>query len=189
MLGARTMCGTAAMALLPHRSSPPDRLLFIRFGAPVLALILCVALGAAKSAAAAAPVTGPDLVLRLDARDMEGRGAPQTSHPKVRRSLPGPRRAASGDVCQGVPDLPRGRVKYLRYLSARSPLIELATSGKHHDVKVDPVGLLRLIARVDANCPSLGEEGVRAMADPGFRSIDRLPVRPRLKTAPVIERP
>jgi hypothetical protein len=77
----------------------------------------------------------------------------------------------------------------LRYLSARSPLIELATSGKHHDVKVDPNGLLRLIAWVDANCPYLGEEEIRAMPDPDFSGIEKLPVRPRLKTAPVIERP
>jgi hypothetical protein len=77
----------------------------------------------------------------------------------------------------------------MQYLSARSPLIERAISGKHHDVKVDPAGLLRLIAWVDANCPYLGEEEVRAMADPEFDGIDRLPIRPRLKTAPVIERP
>lgn len=77
----------------------------------------------------------------------------------------------------------------LRYLSARSPLIEYAMSGKHHDVKVDPAGLLKLIAWVDANCPYLGEEEIRAMADPEFSGIEKLPVRPRLKTAPVIERP
>jgi hypothetical protein len=77
----------------------------------------------------------------------------------------------------------------LRYLSARSLLIELAMSGKHHDVKVDPAGLLRLIAWVDANCPYLGEEEIRAMPDPDFAGIEALPIRPRLKTAPVIERP
>ena len=77
----------------------------------------------------------------------------------------------------------------LRYLSARSRLIELAMSGTHYDVKVDPVGLLRMIAWVDANCPYLGEEEIRAMADPDFSGIAQLPIRPRLKTAPVIERP
>ena len=77
----------------------------------------------------------------------------------------------------------------MRYLSARSPLVELAMSGKHHDVKVDSAGLLRLIAWVDANCPYLGEEEIRAMADPEFAGIEKLPIRPRLKTAPVIERP
>jgi hypothetical protein len=77
----------------------------------------------------------------------------------------------------------------MRYLSARSPLIELAMSGKHHDVKVDPVGLLKLIAWIDANCPYLGEEEIRAMADPDFNGIEQLPIRPRLRTAPIIERP
>jgi hypothetical protein len=77
----------------------------------------------------------------------------------------------------------------LRYLSAKSPLIRHAMSGEHHEVKVDPVGLLRLIAWVDANCPYLGEEEVRAMADPEFTGIDQLPIRPRLKTAPTIARP
>jgi hypothetical protein len=77
----------------------------------------------------------------------------------------------------------------MRYLSARSPLIELAMSGKHYGVKVDPAGLLRLIAWVDANCPYLGEEEIRTMADPEFSGIEELPIRPRLRTAPAIERP
>ena len=77
----------------------------------------------------------------------------------------------------------------LRYLSARSPLVELALSGAHHDVQLDPVELLRLIAWVDANCPFLGEEEIHAMADPEFDGIEKLPIRPRLRTAPVIERP
>jgi hypothetical protein len=68
-------------------------------------------------------------------------------------------------------------------------LIEHAMSGEHHDVKVDRVALLRLIAWVDANCPYLGEEEVRALADPEFSGIDKLPIRPRLKTAPVVDRP
>ena len=72
----------------------------------------------------------------------------------------------------------------MRYLSARSQLVELAMSGEHHEVKVDdPVALRRLIAWVDANCPFLGEEEVRALADPEFAGIEQLPVRPRLKTA------
>jgi hypothetical protein len=68
-------------------------------------------------------------------------------------------------------------------------LIEQAMSGKHHDVKVDSVELLKLIAWVDANCPYLGEEEIRALADPEFSGIEKLPIRPRLKTAPLIERP
>jgi hypothetical protein len=77
----------------------------------------------------------------------------------------------------------------MRYLSARSPLVDLAMSGKHYGVKVEGPDLLRLIAWIDANCPYLGEEEVRAMADPEFPGIEKLPIRPRLKTAPVIERP
>jgi hypothetical protein len=77
----------------------------------------------------------------------------------------------------------------MTYLSYKSPLIERAMSGKHHDVKVDAVGLRRLIAWVDACCPFAGDEEVRAVPDPDFPGIERLPIRPRVRTAPVIERP
>ena len=77
----------------------------------------------------------------------------------------------------------------MRYLSFRSRLIELARSGKHYKAKVDPVSLRRLIAWVDANCPYLGDEEIRAMDDPDFPGIEQLPIRPRVKTAPRIERP
>jgi hypothetical protein len=77
----------------------------------------------------------------------------------------------------------------MKYLSLRSRLIEMASSGKHYDVKADPLSLRRLIAWVDANCPYLGEEELRAMDDPEFPGIDELPIRPRVKTAPVISRP
>jgi hypothetical protein len=77
----------------------------------------------------------------------------------------------------------------MQYLSFKSRLIERAGSGKHHKVKVDPLSLRRLIAWVDANCPYNGDQEVRAMADPDFQGIENLPIRPRLKTAPVIDRP
>ncbi len=77
----------------------------------------------------------------------------------------------------------------MQYLSYSSRLIELASSGKHHDVKADPLSLHRLIAWVDACCPYMGEEEVRALGDPDFPGIERLPIRPRVATAPVIERP
>ena len=35
----------------------------------------------------------------------------------------------------------------------------------------------------------MGEEEIRAMGDPDFPGIEQLPIRPRVKTAPVIERP
>jgi len=77
----------------------------------------------------------------------------------------------------------------MQYLSLRSRLIEMAGSGEHFDVKADPLSLRRLIAWVDANCPYVGEEELRAMGDPVFPGIDELPIRPRVKTAPVISRP
>jgi hypothetical protein len=75
------------------------------------------------------------------------------------------------------------------YLSANSRLIEIARGGKHHDVKLDETSLRRLIAWVDACCPFMGEEEVRAIEDPDFEGIDLLPIRPRVKTAIVVERP
>jgi len=74
-------------------------------------------------------------------------------------------------------------------LSGQSRLIELASSGKHHDVKVDPVNLLRLIVWVDAICPYRGEEEIRAIPDPEFQGVGWLAVRPRIQTAPLIARP
>ncbi len=77
----------------------------------------------------------------------------------------------------------------MQYLSYTSRLVEFSAGGKHYDVKVDPVSLRRLIAWVDACCPYMGEEEVRALGDPDFPGIERLPIRPRVATAPVIDRP
>ena len=66
---------------------------------------------------------------------------------------------------------------------------ELAGGGEHYDVRADPTSLRRLIAWVDANCPYLGDEELRAMGDPEFADIDSLPIRPQVKSAPVIDRP
>jgi hypothetical protein len=74
-------------------------------------------------------------------------------------------------------------------LSYKSPLIDFVSNGKHHDVKVDPVSLQRLIVWVDAMCPYLGDEEVRAIPDPEFQGVDWLAVRPLIKNAPVIPRP
>ncbi len=43
-------------------------------------------------------------------------------------------------------------------MSYRSKLIQIATSGKHHDVKITPLEEARLVAWVDALCPYLGME-------------------------------
>lgn len=74
-------------------------------------------------------------------------------------------------------------------LSYKSRLIELASSGQHYDVRVDPISLQRLILWVDTMCPYLGEEEVRAIPDPVFQGVDWLAIRPRVQTAPVIVRP
>ena len=74
-------------------------------------------------------------------------------------------------------------------LSYKSPLIERCSSGTHHDVKVDPLSLQRLIAWVDAMCPYLGDEEVRQIDDPVFQGVDWLSVRPKIKNAPRIVRP
>jgi hypothetical protein len=74
-------------------------------------------------------------------------------------------------------------------LSYRSSLVKLAGSGDHHGVIVDPVSLRRLKVWVDAMAPYRGEEEIRAMPDPEFQGVDWLPVRPRIRTAPVIRRP
>lgn len=73
-------------------------------------------------------------------------------------------------------------------LSYRSRLIHIASSGKHHDVSVDEISLLRLICWVDAMCPYRGDEEVRQEDDPVFQGVDWLAVRPRIKTAPVVDR-
>jgi len=77
----------------------------------------------------------------------------------------------------------------MQYLSYKSRLVELAASGKHYDVKADPASLHRLMAWVDACCPFMGDQELRAQGDPDFPGIERLPIRPRVATAPVVERP
>jgi len=86
---------------------------------------------------------------------------------------------------------PRGlaTLSPMDYLSCKSKLIEIAMSGKHNRVKVDPLSRRRLIAWVDACCPYAGEEEVRALGDPHFDGIESLPIRPRVATAPIIARP
>jgi hypothetical protein len=74
-------------------------------------------------------------------------------------------------------------------LSYTSPLVRLASSGEHYGVKMDDVSLQRLMVWVDACCPFMGEEEIRALGDPDFPGIELLPIRPRVATAPVVERP
>ncbi|MHC4482373.1 MAG: HzsA-related protein [Planctomycetota bacterium] len=77
----------------------------------------------------------------------------------------------------------------MQYLSYKSRLIDIATSGNHYNVQLDPLSLRKLIAWVDTNCPFRGEKEIRAIPDPNFPGIESLPIRPRVRTAPIIARP
>jgi len=101
---------------------------------------------------------------------------------------PGPGYGIAG----AIPVEARGTYRTLKprtCLSYKSKLIEIASSGKHNKVKVDPLSLRRLIAWVDACCPFRGAEEIRALDDPDFPGIGKLPIRPRVRTAPRIQRP
>ena len=74
-------------------------------------------------------------------------------------------------------------------LSFKSRLVERASGGKHHGVKVDPYSLMRLILWVDTMCPYLSDEDIRAEEDPQFQGSEWLAIKPRLKSAPVVIRP
>jgi hypothetical protein len=80
-------------------------------------------------------------------------------------------------------------VEPMTYLSFRSRLVEIASSGDHYDVRLDPTDLRKLIAWIDTMCPYRGDQEVRALPDPDFQGIDWLSVRPRIKTAPTVVRP
>lgn len=82
-----------------------------------------------------------------------------------------------------------GTLRPLTMLSYTSDLIKLVMSGEHYDVKIDPISLRRLIVWVDACCPFMGEPEIRALGDPDFPGIEELPIRPRVATAPIIDRP
>lgn len=77
----------------------------------------------------------------------------------------------------------------MQRLSFKSRLIELASSGKHYEVRVDDVNLQRLICWVDTMCPYRGDEEVREEPDPVFQGVDWLAIRPKIQTAPHISRP
>lgn len=77
----------------------------------------------------------------------------------------------------------------LRHLSYASRLVEIASSGAHHGVRVDPASLERLIGWVDAMCPYAGDEEIREIPDPEFQGVEWLAIRPRIRTAPRIVRP
>jgi hypothetical protein len=74
-------------------------------------------------------------------------------------------------------------------LSYKSRLVNLMASGKHHGVKVDDESLLRVIHWVDAMAPYNGTEELQQMEDPRFQGKGWLSQPPRVKTAPIVQRP
>ena len=80
-------------------------------------------------------------------------------------------------------------IRPMTYISYNSKLIDIVSNSKHHDVTVDEVSRLRLIAWVDACCPYNGEEEIRAIEDPNFPGIESLTIRPLVRTTPVIAQP
>ncbi len=80
-------------------------------------------------------------------------------------------------------------VRPMTTLSIRSRLIEIASGGRHHGVKVAGEDLRRLIAWVDTYCPYRGDREVREVPDPVIAGLESLPVPPKVRSAPVIERP
>ena len=99
-----------------------------------------------------------------------------------------------------------GTLPPMTALSFKSKLVDIASSGKHHDVKVDPLSLTKLILWVDTLCTYRGERELRSMADPDpndplFKQSNyppsdptikdvyaESPYRPRMRTAPIVNR-
>ena len=79
-------------------------------------------------------------------------------------------------------------------MSYKSKLIQIATSGKHHEVKVTPREEAQLVAWVDALCPYLGLEELLVRPDMDqekYFKVDMyrgLSYAARLATAPVVHK-
>lgn len=79
-------------------------------------------------------------------------------------------------------------------MSYRSRLIQKATSGNHHDVRVSPEEEGRLVAWVDALCPYIGLEEILAQPDIDpkdyfAQSVYKgLSYPPKMRTAPVVHK-
>ncbi|MDR1485377.1 MAG: hypothetical protein LBT09_11205 [Planctomycetaceae bacterium] len=74
-------------------------------------------------------------------------------------------------------------------LSYVSRLVHRLRSGEHNGIKVTGEDLLRVILWVDAMGPYYGTEEVRCMEDPIFQGKNWISQTPRIKTAPIIQRP
>ncbi|MDR3198799.1 MAG: hypothetical protein LBU34_13110, partial [Planctomycetaceae bacterium] len=77
----------------------------------------------------------------------------------------------------------------MKKLSYKSRLIHRMMSGQHNGIKVTGDDLLRVILWVDAMGPYYGAEEVRCMEDPVFQGKDWISQRPRIMTAPIVQRP
>jgi hypothetical protein len=77
----------------------------------------------------------------------------------------------------------------MTYLSYRSKLVDIMASGDHHEVRVDPISLRRVIAWIDAMCPYQGSDEIRQIPDPRFQGVEWLSIRPQIQSAPTIIRP
>jgi hypothetical protein len=77
----------------------------------------------------------------------------------------------------------------MKKLSYKSRLIKRMSSGEHNGVKVKDDDLLRVILWIDAMGPYIGEEELRQIEDPIFQGVDWISQRPRIKTAPIVQRP
>jgi hypothetical protein len=122
-----------------------------------------------------------------------GQAAWATRAPGVAPNAPGYGAACPIPVETMDPSMndPRGlaTLRPLAFLSPQSRLIDIAVGGSHHGAKVTPEDRQRLIAWVDACCPYMGDIELRALGDPWFEGIEKLPIRPRVQTAPEVARP
>ncbi len=79
-------------------------------------------------------------------------------------------------------------------LSYKSKLVNFATSGKHHGIKVTPEEEMRLVAWVDALCPYLGMEEIISQPDLGAEAYFKqtpykgLSYQALMRTAPYIHK-
>jgi len=113
-------------------------------------------------------------------------------HAKTKTTDPKPCLAG----CVPAEDWPRGGVpesvqtfRPMTYMSYTSKLINHhAASGEHNGVKVSGSDLRLLSAWVDLACPYRGDVEIRSIPDPDFPALNDLPIRPRVKTAPFIDR-
>ena len=130
--------------------------------------------------------TEPYLTLIGAATWHGGPGVPKPNSPGYGAACPIP--VETMDPSQNDPG-GLATLEPMRFLSCKSRLIDIAMSKEHSGQAVAPEGLRRLIAWVDACCPYMGDEELRALGDPTFEGIESLPIRPRVQTAPIVPRP